>query len=1690
MSRNRFPVVARLLLTALLVAAGTAFGAPAYDALTPDQLDQYARARDRGYTHDQALDYSQTPVAKSRDDLTPEQQDDYDTVHGHGGLNESDSLRHATAPPPPPGFFKPNQTGAESDAEMAANRAAAADARARAATLRNGSATAIGSAGGTIGETPCGYDVPQLLGQLDHLTDIGDDTGREALWNALPSEVQQQINNIQFARAAAEEGWFLKSGVRNEDAGAVWAAESAALMNTVGGANAGAGTSLAQRGRDYYGPVIADLTAQQEQIGTELLQAQQQVATFTLNLQMYNDNLPWYGIGGTSRGSFLESGLAAATARVAALTEQYVLITTQLENAQRAAASYDTVAALADLKANAAVRAAEEERRFQAAFVASQALQQQNAQILTGRLAFRDAMTSFETRIAAADGRGDEATATQLRTDLEWLGVYETDWVAMQTHIANGLERDLDNLLAQNAGEHLGPESAYDLGNVIVARGLHPTLDAGQLQQVQLRIATFAGAVGGIGPESITWRDVFNTFDQSIDEAFVNPYELITSPIESLQGNFKFWRRYGSYLYGVGRAAKDGVIDIVVLTGEALDTLLEIDQGIFNVTFGTDVQWFGNENLQFIQTVGQNLSAEQAAEMASAIASAIDRQIEQNAASGERGINDMLDSTGYVAGTILGAEEGAIRGVVIATKYGKVLVKGKKVEQLLDNAAKAERAGSAVAAAGKVDEVVVEAGQAVAGDPFSSPSIYIDDIRLSSSSRGPIPPTVPPGNIPPTVDPIPPTVIPPTIAPRGAGAVLATPTANVPLINPRGGVMRILLIPGELLKGGKRAPDVVRLKFGPYSIDLGPEQWLGRGSTSRTFFSTRNEKLAIKITDAAGKAGLPLDNYGYRLLETAAQSGGIDPTKVRFPKVIEQFPASNGGVVTIVERGPKTIAELAPDGKLTQPMLDAIKNGTEELAKNNLIFPDFKFNNFGLTQLPDKTFVMTILDTGSVMRAKNATVARNFFADIMTPPPELIRAVEAIPASTFMTGLQRAGADAQTIADARVLIDQALAGKPGFFIQPRFPDTAAGKLASDTFYWTRMNAQKTWMGAKYDVDLDFAGLQAGTGSPISTLGPGAGGLTYNPVGGRANRGLREAYGGAPAPGGSGFIGSRVDTPDGPNPFGLGSDVSAPSSGSSLPPPLGFRLGAAKPPPVLGGGAPFMVHAGNGLADDVAKGLNNIELGPFIQRRFVIGATRLFGPNCDGTNVFVLNLTPGQADRVAALDGVVAVEPNTGRSEQHLVDDPLYEKSAPWRQTALSNVGLDGALLAEIARERPRAGAIVAVIDTGVAWGHRDLNARDMWINPREKPGNGVDDDGNGYVDDVVGWNFIDDNALPWDTDGHGTMVAGIIGAGTANGVGIAGINPHARIMALRALDGAGTGRASHVAEAIVYAVRNGAQVINLSLGGRGLTRAEKLAAEFAQIAGVVVVAAAGNDAIELTDWGPAGAAGVIAVGAADGNKRMAPSNWGKRLDLVAPGMNVVSLRSPGTDLMVKFKAGAPLEHVVGSDGAYYRASGTSFAAPIVSGVASVLKQRNAALTPAQVERMLVNSAADIEAPGLDTASGYGLLDARAALRANPDFFIEARLDGVRVETTPDGAVLDVIGSADAARLDSVVLWLGQGASPAQWRRAASFTQPVRDGVLAQVRSSEFAGSAKWTLRLVVADASGAEREARFEVNVK
>ncbi len=265
------------------------------------------------------------------------------------------------------------------------------------------------------------------------------------------------------------------------------------------------------------------------------------------------------------------------------------------------------------------------------------------------------------------------------------------------------------------------------------------------------------------------------------------------------------------------------------------------------------------------------------------------------------------------------------------------------------------------------------------------------------------------------------------------------------------------------------------------------------------------------------------------------------------------------------------------------------------------------------------------------------------------------------------------------------------------------------------------------------------------------------------------------------------------------------------------------------------------------------------------------------------------------------------------------------------------------------------GVTVAVIDTGVDTSHPELQTN-IWVNAGEIPGNGIDDDRNGLIDDWQGWDFANGDNDPSDTDGHGTHVAGTIAA-ARDGVGVTGVAPDAKIMPIRVLSTqpSSTDPTGNIAlmQGIDYAINNGAKIINLSLSkgyrydfefGAALQRANQ--------AGVVVVIASGN---EREDEGMIQPAELgyraminnlgIAVGAVDRNSQMALfSNPAGR----SPGHFVVA---PGVDI---------LSSIPGGQYATYR--GTSMATPHVAGVAALLLSANPSLTPAQIYRILGQTA--------------------------------------------------------------------------------------------------------------------------------
>jgi subtilisin family serine protease len=402
-----------------------------------------------------------------------------------------------------------------------------------------------------------------------------------------------------------------------------------------------------------------------------------------------------------------------------------------------------------------------------------------------------------------------------------------------------------------------------------------------------------------------------------------------------------------------------------------------------------------------------------------------------------------------------------------------------------------------------------------------------------------------------------------------------------------------------------------------------------------------------------------------------------------------------------------------------------------------------------------------------------------------------------------------------------------------------------------------------------------------------------------------------------------------------------------------------------------------------------------------------------------------------------------------------------------------------------------APVIVALVDTGLDWNHRNIDWDNIWQNPDEQI-NGIDDDKNGKIDDVIGWDFLARNHKPWDYDGHGTMVAGIVAGSWKDSEGIAGVNPFAKLMILKAVNNFGHTRASYIAEAIVYAADHGARVINLSVGGKSITKMATAAIDYAWNKGVVMVVAAGNDGVNIEDHGLASSDKVLAVGASTLDDQHANfSNWGK-ISLAAPGVDILSLRARRTDTLlspkaVKYVAGT---NYVGADKRYYRASGTSFSAPFVTGLASLMIANDPTLTNQQVMNILKSTARDIGPPGVDQFTGYGLPDARAALTAPKDYFLFAGISKVSVVQSGAGQVVRVFGTADANTLKDARIELGQGENPKSFKKISAAKKAAGpDEMLADIPTAALAGSKIWTIRIVVEHRDGRQQQAHFKLNL-
>lgn len=440
-------------------------------------------------------------------------------------------------------------------------------------------------------------------------------------------------------------------------------------------------------------------------------------------------------------------------------------------------------------------------------------------------------------------------------------------------------------------------------------------------------------------------------------------------------------------------------------------------------------------------------------------------------------------------------------------------------------------------------------------------------------------------------------------------------------------------------------------------------------------------------------------------------------------------------------------------------------------------------------------------------------------------------------------------------------------------------------------------------------------------------------------------------------------------------------------------------------------------------------------------------------------------------------GVEFAEVETPYFANLIPNDPYYSSRGSWGRTYDDLYGLKKMDTATAWDQTNGAGLVVAVVDTGVDYNHLDL-AANIWTNSGEIAGNGVDDDANGQIDDQYGWDFIgasssspvsDNN--PSDVYGHGTHVAGTIAATGQNGLGVIGVAYGARVMAVKGLADNGTGTNSTVANAIIYAVDNGADLINASWSG-GYSQTVRDAVDYAHSLGVVFVAAAGNDNRDVKDSYPASYANVISITATDHtDARASFSNWGDRIDVAAPGVDILSLRA----------AGATNGTVVATN--YSRMSGTSMATPHACGLAALILALHPEFSVEQVRQVLRVSATDTGTPGVDLYTGYGRVHAGNALQVSSALESRIQSPDSGYQTTDSTVIRGVAQGPDFA---SYTLEYGIGDSPGSWTVIHGSTTPVAGGELGTF-DSRFVADGNVTIRLRVFSAGGQLFEDRIKM---
>lgn len=475
------------------------------------------------------------------------------------------------------------------------------------------------------------------------------------------------------------------------------------------------------------------------------------------------------------------------------------------------------------------------------------------------------------------------------------------------------------------------------------------------------------------------------------------------------------------------------------------------------------------------------------------------------------------------------------------------------------------------------------------------------------------------------------------------------------------------------------------------------------------------------------------------------------------------------------------------------------------------------------------------------------------------------------------------------------------------------------------------------------------------------------------------------------------------------------------------------------------------------------------------------------------NIYLLRLPQGTDVPLAATafkahPAVAYAEPNYLVEAMMTPNDPYYSSSGSWGQNYPDLWGVKSINSSAAWDTTQGQGVVVAVVDTGIDYTHEDL-AGNIWQNAGEQPNNGIDDDGNGYVDDVRGWDFAYGDNNPMDSFGHGSHVAGTIAAKGNNTRGVVGVAPMTKLMAVKGIAENGSGTDASMANSLVYAANNGADVLNNSWGGEGESQLITDAINYAYSHGCVVLASAGNNNDDTRNYIPANLPQVITVAASNPlDKKADFSSYGSKVDVSAPGEDILSSMPDISVIAIR-----SFSTRVASG--YYRLDGTSMACPHAAGAAALVLANHPGLEVEQVRYILRHAADDIELGGWDMASGYGRLNAAKTLTYTnaPRLFAAITSPALDAQAAPANQDLAIAGGASGAgfsRYDlSYAAYQGSGEGAFTTIAGSRSSSPVANGTLGTFPAKSLTDG-EYIVKLNVYDAAGLTQEARIHVRVK